>query len=88
VSEGDREASIMEGPRPLRGCCAMEKNYSIFCLCTYVAWCLTLPCSKNRGHLGTRIVREICGAKWEEVTGKCRKLHNEALHNFTIHQIL
>jgi hypothetical protein len=26
VSECDREASIMRGPWPTRGCCAMEKN--------------------------------------------------------------
>ena len=26
VSEGDREASIMRGLIPLRGCCAMKKN--------------------------------------------------------------
>jgi hypothetical protein len=28
-----------------------------------------------------RVLRRICGLKKDEVTGGCRKLHNEELHN-------
>jgi hypothetical protein len=29
-----------------------------------------------------RVLRRIFGTKRDEVTGGCRKLHNEELHNF------
>jgi hypothetical protein len=32
--------------------------------------------------LENRVLRSILGPKRDEVTGDCRKLHNEALHNF------
>jgi hypothetical protein len=28
-----------------------------------------------------RVLRRIFEPKWDEVTGECRKLHNEELHN-------
>jgi hypothetical protein len=28
-----------------------------------------------------RVLRRICGPKRDEVTGDCRKLHNDELHN-------
>jgi hypothetical protein len=34
-----------------------------------------------------RAMRRIFGPMSEVVTGEWRKLHNEDLHNFTIHQI-
>jgi hypothetical protein len=31
-----------------------------------------------------RVLRKITGPEWEEVTGDCRKLHNEELHDCCI----
>jgi hypothetical protein len=35
-----------------------------------------------------KVLRRIFGPKREEMTGGCRRLHNEELHNYTLHQIL
>jgi hypothetical protein len=34
------------------------------------------------------VVKGICGPKREEITGGCRKLHDERFIIFTLHQIL
>jgi hypothetical protein len=35
-----------------------------------------------------RVLRKIFGSERKEVTGGWGKLHNEELHDFTLHQIL
>jgi hypothetical protein len=35
-----------------------------------------------------RVLRRIFGPKMEEVAGGWRRLHNEELHKFTLHQLL
>jgi len=30
------------------------------------------------------VLREIFGPKWDEVTGKCERTHNEELHEFCL----
>jgi len=35
-----------------------------------------------------RVLRKIFGSEGKEVTGGWRKLHNEELYDFTLHQIL
>jgi len=40
------------------------------------------------GVLQNRVSRRIYGPKSKEVSGDWRRLHNEELHNSTLHQIL
>jgi len=35
-----------------------------------------------------RVLRKVFGSEREEATGGWRKLHNEELHDFALHQIL
>jgi hypothetical protein len=35
-----------------------------------------------------RVLRKIFGSERKEVTGEWKKLHNEELHDFTLHHIL
>jgi hypothetical protein len=48
------------------------------CGCEY--WSLTLRKEQRLGVFENRVLRRIFGPK-KEVTGDCRKLHNEELHN-------
>jgi hypothetical protein len=44
-------------------------------------WSLTLREEHRLKVSENRVLREIFGPKRDEVTGDCRKLHNEELHN-------
>jgi hypothetical protein len=43
-------------------------------------WSLTLREERRLRVFENRVLREIFGAKWDEVTGEWRKLHNEELN--------
>jgi hypothetical protein len=45
-------------------------------------WPLTLWEEHRLRMFENRVLRRIFGLKRDEVTGSCRKLHNEELHNF------
>jgi hypothetical protein len=44
-------------------------------------WSLTLREEHRLMVFENRVLRRIFGSKRDEVTGGCRKLHNEELHN-------
>ena len=44
-------------------------------------WSLTLREERKLRVFESRLLRRIFGPKRDEVTGKCRKLHNEELHD-------
>jgi hypothetical protein len=44
-------------------------------------WSLTLREEHRLRVFENRVLRRIFGSKRDEVTGECRKLHNEELHN-------
>jgi hypothetical protein len=44
-------------------------------------WSLTLREEHRLWVFENRVLRRIFGPKKDEVTGKCRKLHNEEFHN-------
>jgi hypothetical protein len=44
-------------------------------------WSLTLREEHRLRVLENRVLRRICGLKWDEVKGEWRKLHNEELHD-------
>jgi hypothetical protein len=44
-------------------------------------WSLTLRQEHRLRVFENRVLRRIFGPKTDEVTGECRKLHNEELHN-------
>jgi hypothetical protein len=43
---------------------------------------------KKNGVSDNGMIRKIFGPKREDGAGDWRRLHNEELHNFTLHQIL
>jgi hypothetical protein len=45
------------------------------------SWSLTLREENRLRVFENRVMRRIFGRKKDEVTGGCRKLHNEELHN-------
>jgi hypothetical protein len=45
-------------------------------------WSLTLRKEHKLRVFEGRVMRRIFGPKRDDVTGECRKLHNEELHNF------
>jgi hypothetical protein len=47
----------------------------------FVTWSLTLREEHRLRVFENRVLRGIFGAKSDDVTGGCRKLHNEELHN-------
>jgi hypothetical protein len=50
-------------------------------LYVYETWSLTLRAEHGLRVLENRVLRRIFGPKRDEVTGGCRKLHNEELHD-------
>jgi hypothetical protein len=50
-------------------------------LCGCETWSLTLREEHRLRVFEKRVLRRIFGQKGDEVTGDCRKLHNEKLHN-------
>jgi hypothetical protein len=44
-------------------------------------WSLTLREERRRRVFENRLLRRICGPKRDEVTGECRKIHNEELND-------
>jgi hypothetical protein len=44
-------------------------------------WSLTLREEQRLRVFENRVLRRIFGPKRDEVTGECRKLHNEEVHN-------
>jgi hypothetical protein len=44
-------------------------------------WLLTLREEHRVRVFENRVLRRIFGPKWDEVTGECRKLHNEELND-------
>jgi hypothetical protein len=47
----------------------------------YKTWSLPLKEEGRLGVFANRVLRTIFGAKRDEVTGECRRLHNEELHD-------
>jgi hypothetical protein len=50
-------------------------------------WSLTLREEHRLRVFENRVLRRIFGPKRDEVTGGCRKLHNEELHNLYLLQV-
>jgi hypothetical protein len=50
-------------------------------------WSLTLREEYRLRVFENRVLRRIFGSKWDEVTGRWRKLHNEELHKLDPRQI-
>ena len=50
-------------------------------LCGCETWSLTLKEGRRLRVFENRVLRRIFGAKWDEVTGEWRKLHNEELND-------
>jgi hypothetical protein len=48
-------------------------------------WSVTLREEHSLRAFENRVLSRIFGPKWDEVTGKWRKLHNEELHNLYLH---
>jgi hypothetical protein len=44
-------------------------------------WCLTLREEHRLRVFENRVLREIFGRKWDEITGEWRRLHNEELND-------
>jgi len=57
-------------------------------LCGCETWSLTLREECRLRVFENRVLRRIFGAKRDEVTGVCRKLHNGDLNDCTTHQML
>jgi hypothetical protein len=47
-------------------------------------WSLTLREEHRLRVFENRVLTRISGTKWDEVTGGCRKLHNEELRDFIL----
>jgi hypothetical protein len=50
-------------------------------LCGCETWSLTLREERRLRGFGNRVLRRIFGPKRHEVTGECRRLHNEELRD-------
>jgi hypothetical protein len=50
-------------------------------------WSLTLREEQRLRVFENRVPRRIFGPMRDKVAGDWRKLHNEELHNFTLHQV-
>jgi hypothetical protein len=51
-------------------------------------WSLTVREEHRLRVFENRVLTRVFGPKSDEVTGGWRKLHNEELHNFTLHRLL
>jgi hypothetical protein len=47
----------------------------------YETWSLTVREEHKMRVFENRLLRRIIGLKWDEVTGRWRKLHNKELHD-------
>ena len=71
------------------GTCWMQKYLKIKIYRTIIlpvacgceTWSLTLRKARKLRVFKNRVLRGIFGPKKDEVTGECRKLHNEELHD-------
>jgi hypothetical protein len=53
----------------------------------FESWYLTLREGHRLGVFENRVLRRIFGLKRDEVAKEWRKLHNEELHDCTLHQV-
>jgi hypothetical protein len=51
-------------------------------------WFFIVREERRLGVSENKVLRKRFGPKREKVAGDWRRLHNEELHNFTLHQIL
>lgn len=61
-------------------------------LCRYETWSLTFREDHSLRVFDNRVLREMFGTTMDEVTGDCRRLHSEELHDLwsspnTVNQI-
>jgi hypothetical protein len=61
-------------------CTFIVQIYKYF-LCGYEEWSFTLREVHRLGLIEERLLRNIFGSKRDEVTGECRRLHNEELYD-------
>ena len=59
----------------------VHKYNSAFCLCGCETCLLTLREERRLRVFENRVLRGIFGSRRDEVTGECRKLHNEDLND-------
>jgi hypothetical protein len=50
-------------------------------LCGYETWSLTFREDHNLRVFDNRVLRKMFGTTMDEVTGHCRRLHSEELHD-------
>jgi len=50
-------------------------------LCRYETWSLTFREDHSLRVFDNRVLREMFGTTMDEVTGDCRRLHSEELHD-------
>ena len=50
-------------------------------LCACETWCVTLKEECRLKVFENRVLKKICGPKWQELTGEWRKLHIKELHD-------
>jgi hypothetical protein len=70
--------------------CSQNKNFKIRIYSTVIlhvvlyewgTWSLTFRKKHSLRVFENRVLSRLFGPKWDEVTGGCRKLHKEDLHN-------